>query len=240
MPLDLSGATPGRRRTPRSGVLLLILLAVVGLLAAGVSLRTLLAGTSTPVAAPSTRPIAWPPSAEPSPRTPDGFRPGPGAAVGSGGDVPVVSNPPTPQVVPTQLGTPSSSGGGGPGLTATDAAYCGAIRSGLDTLTGSGLGTLKALATATGNEAPSVRAFVAQAVTDTESIRDHAPQGMRSAAGTVVEAWNGLSAELARDGYDRAHLIGLAIKYLASPDVAAAWGSLADYSAQHCGINLRG
>jgi hypothetical protein len=236
MPLDLPGATSGPRRSPPVGVLLLILLAVIGLLAAGFSLRNLVTGPSIPIAASSARPIAWPASVEPSPRTPGGFRPGPGNAVDSGGDVPVVSNPPTPQVLTTQLGTPSGSSSG---VTASDAAYCSAIRSGLDTLTGSGLGTLKALATASGDEAPTVRAFVDHAVRDAVSIRDHAPDGVRSAAGTIVTAWSGLSAELARDGYDRVHLIGLAIKYLASPGVAAAWGSLSDYSAQHCGINLR-
>jgi hypothetical protein len=172
---------------------------------------------------PAPQPVAatWPTAGSASPPTPLGDRPWPGTV-------------PPPAPASAVSGSPTA-GPTGRAPRAAEATFCSTARADLLSIGSEGLATLKSLATQAGDVSPRARAFVRSVTARVTELRQAAPTELTEALSTLASAWSGLSAALDRSGYDRASLVGLAIKYLTGPGVAVSWDVLTGWAAHNCG-----
>jgi hypothetical protein len=210
---------PPTARQSRRALALVIIGVLVSILAVA-----LMAQLRTPPARTRVAGASWPTAGATSPTTPAGDHPWLGTAS------PPTTAAATSGSAPTRSAAPSSPADGGP--------FCTSARTGLVSLGGEGLATLKRVASGAGDAVPQARNVVRSAVDQAARLRDAAPAALTQAIDTLAAAWSELSAALERAGYDRGAVAGLAIKYLASPVVAASWEVLTTWVVRHCGVNL--
>jgi len=132
--------------------------------------------------------------------------------------------------------SPTATAPGSPtAAPVTDDSFCNAARSDLASLGEHGLSALTALAGGAGDAAPQARAFVEGAVQRADELRRRAPAALKQAVETLDDGWSRLSAELARNGYDRAGLALFSLKLLTDPALGAAVDAVTRWSTTHCG-----
>ncbi|HEY6797701.1 MAG TPA: hypothetical protein VI248_23750 [Kineosporiaceae bacterium] len=223
LPLTTTSPVPTARSTRRP--LLVVVAVVASLVAVAVALRLLVAPAPTRLAG-----VSWPTAGPGSPTTPANDRPWPGTVPPPSMVVGAPGNASAPPEGPTGPAQPTGA--------ANDGLFCTSARIELVSLGSQGLSTLKGLATEAGDAVPQARGVVESAVAQAGRLQGAAPAELVQAVETLASAWSTLSAALDRAGYDRGAVIGLAIKYLTNPVVAAAWGAITVWVARHCGVTL--
>jgi len=219
---------PGRRRPSR---LVTGLIAVAALLAAVLALSlgarpsdpTGGAGFALPPTAPAASPSAPPstpwPGTVPPPTPPPGSTP---SATDPAGDGSIA-------------GKAGVSGAAVPGAVGGDDAFCTAAGSALSAVGSHGAAALRALATGAGDAAPQARALVETTLRRVEDLRRATPAALKDAVAALDRAWSQLSAELARNGYDRTSLVVASVKFLADPALATAVDTVSRWVSGRCG-----
>jgi hypothetical protein len=239
-PGGTASPVPGPRRRTLPMVVGGLLVAVLALIMlartgdqAGPTQRRMAAWPTAPAASPTTpagvRDWQWTPPPGPTEisATPPGAMPGPMPPAGSGSEVARPTSDPR-----------SPDGDRRPGPPAAASAFCAAAGSGLTGLGRKGLEALTSMASRAGDLTPQSRELVRTAVDDAARLEAAAPAELGAALQTLATAWSRLSAELERAGYDRTAIVGLALKYLATPGVALAVDALGRWTANNCGVDL--